>query len=192
METTMNEALPYFSRHNVWANKTLLNACRTLSREQLTSPDGAGTTMSIIETFNHVVNSDGSYLWSLGGPQTTWVAADEQEKEQHQDPWSQTTEYREEIVDLDELARRIDETERLWDSYFDTEEFDAERVCVLDVGTYECPAGIVMAQVFHHGSLHREQICAMLTGLGIEPPDLQPWAFADATGLSRFVGGRTI
>jgi uncharacterized damage-inducible protein DinB len=48
-----------------------------------------------------------------------------------------------------------------------------------------------MAEVFHHGSIHREQICAMLTGLGIEPPDIQPWGFADSTGLSRFLGGRT-
>lgn len=75
-------------------------------------------------------------------------------------------------------------------AFFATEEFDAERVSVLDRGTYECPAGIVMAQVFHHGSVHREQICAMLTGLGIEPPDVQPWGFADATGMSRFLGGR--
>jgi hypothetical protein len=31
----------------------------------------------------------------------------------------------------------------------------------------------------------------MLTALDIEPPDLQPWAFADTTGTSRFIGGRT-
>ena len=50
---------------------------------------------------------------------------------------------------------------------------------------------IVMAEVFHHGSVHREQICATLTALGIEPPDIQPFGFADATGISRFLGDRT-
>jgi uncharacterized damage-inducible protein DinB len=187
----MNETLRYFSRHNVWATKALLDVCRTLSPEQLTAPDGAGTTLSIIETLNHLVTSDGGFLWSLGGPQTTWIAAEQREQEEHPEPWSDTTEYREQVVDLDELALRIDETEQLWDAFFATEEFDPKRVSILDLGTYECPAGIVMAQVFHHGSVHREQICAMLTGLGIEPPDVQPWGFADTTGLSRFVGGRT-
>ena len=185
----MNETLRYLSRHNVWASKTLLDVCRALTPEQLTAPASAAYG-SLIETFNHLVTSDGAYLWSLGGPQTSWVAAAEQELEKYPEPWI-NDEAREPVVDLDELALRIEEAERLWDSFFASEEFDAERVSVLDLGTYQCPAGVVIAEVFHHGSVHREQICAMLTGFGIEPPDIQPWGFADATGISRFVGGRT-
>ena len=184
----MNESLRYFLRHNVWATKTLLDVCRTLSTEQLTAP-AVASYGSILETFNHLVTSDAGFLRSLGGPQTTWVAEYERELAEYAEPWKDGP--LEPSADLDELARRIDETERLWDAFFATEEFDAERVCVLDLGTYECRAGIVMAQVFHHGSVHREQICATLTGLGIEPPDIQPWGFADAKGISRFVGGRT-
>ena len=185
----MNETLFLFARHNIWASKTLLDVCRSLTPEQLTAPATA-TYGSIIETFTHVVTAEGSYLWSLGGPQTSWVAAAEQELEKYPEPWS-NAEAREQVVDLDELARRIDETERLWESFFADEEFDPKRVSTLDLGTYECPAGIVMAEVFHHGSVHREQICAMLTDLGIEPPDVQPWGFADAMGISTFLGGRT-
>jgi uncharacterized damage-inducible protein DinB len=185
----MNEALRWFSLHNVWANKTLLDACRTLTQEQLTSPATAAFG-SVIETFNHVVTSDGAYLRSLGGPLTEWVAAAEREWEKYPEPWI-NEEARVPIVGLDELAQRIDEAGRLWESFFSTEEFDADRVTIHDLGTYECPAGIVMAEVFHHGSVHREQICAMLTGFGIEPPDVQPWGFADSTGISRFLGGRT-
>ena len=185
----MNDSLLYLSRHNVWATKTLLDVCRTLTPEQLTAAATAAYG-SIIETFNHLITSDGGYLTSLGGPMTTWVAERQQELEGYQDPWT-NQEARERVVGLDELARRLEETERLWGSFLADEEFDPERVCILDLGTYECPAGIVMAQVFHHGSLHREQICAMLTGFGIEPPDIQPWGFADTTGISRFIGGRT-
>lgn len=185
----MNETLLYFLRHNVWASKTLLDVCRTLTPEQLTAPATA-TYGNIIETFNHLVTTEGGYLWSLGGPLTPWVAAAERELEKYPEPWS-NDEVQEQVADLDELALRIDETHRLWDSFLADEEFDPERVSILDLGTYECPAGIVIAQVFHHGSVHREQICAMLTGLGIEPPDVQPWGFADATGISKFVGGRT-
>ena len=185
----MNESLLFLFRHNVWATKTLLDVCRTLTTEQLTAPATA-TYGSIIETFNHLITSDGGYLKSLGGPMTTWVAAREQELEKYPEHWI-NDEAREQIVDLDELALRVEEAERLWNSFLADEEFDPERVTILDLGTYECPAGIVMAQVFHHGSIHREQICAMLTALGIEPPDIQPWGFADATALSRFLGGRT-
>lgn len=184
----MNEILLHLSRHNVWATKTLIDACRTLTPEQLTAPASAAYG-SIIETLNHLVMSDGSYLFSLGGPQTSWVASYQRELDRVPEWWIDGP--LEDRADLDELAARTDETERLWRSLFDSEELDVDRVLVLDSGTYECPAGIVLAQVFHHGSVHREQVCAMLTGFGIEPPDIQPWGFADATGVSRFVGGRT-
>jgi uncharacterized damage-inducible protein DinB len=200
METTMNETLLYLSRHNVWATKTLLGACRELSPAQLSAP-GTATYGSIIETFNHLVMADGEYLSSLGGAETSWVATSrERSSTDGLERWSDdlgndeaTRRFLAEYhgADLDELGERVEETGRLWESFLAFASFDADRVTVLDDGTYECPAGIVMAQVFHHGTLHREQICAMLTALAIEPPDLQPWAFADATCLSRFLGGRT-
>ena len=52
--------------------------------------------------------------------------------------------------------------------------FDPERIMILDEGTYEAHAGILLAQALHHGNAHREQICAILTSFGLEPPDLQP------------------
>lgn len=185
----MNETLRYLSRHNSWASKALLETCRTLNEEQLSAPASASFG-TIIETFNHLVTSEGGYLKSLGGPVAPWVAAAQEALAEYEEHWS-NDEAREPIVDLDQLALRIDELEGFWEVFLAGEEFDPERVCLLDLGTYECPAGIVMTQLFHHGSIHREQICSMLTGLGIEAPDLQPWEFADTTGISRFVGGRT-
>ena len=185
----MNDMLRVLSRHNVWASRTLLDVCRSLKQQQLTAPASAAFG-SILETFNHLVTAEGSFLSSLGGPKMSWVEAAERELEKYAEPWI-NEDARVTLVDLDVLAQRIDETEQLWDAFFADGEFDPERTSVLDLGTYECPAGIVMAQVFHHGSVHREQICAMLTGFGIEVPDIQPWGFADATGLSRFLGGRT-
>lgn len=45
----------------------------------------------------------------------------------------------------------------------------------------------MIAQALHHGSAHREQVCAMVREFGLEPPELQPWDFADATGRSRWL-----
>ena len=183
----MNDSLRYLWRHNSWASRTLLDRCKTLTIEQLSAP-AAASYGSIIETLRHLVMTDAAYLHSLGGVQTSWLADHQRALGEIPEPWHEGPR---EDGDLDELQRRVDETDRLWETFLSGEAFDTERVCVLDGGTYECPAGIVMAQVFHHGSLHREQICAALTALGTEPPDIQPFALADEAGLSRFVGGRT-
>jgi uncharacterized damage-inducible protein DinB len=42
--------------------------------------------------------------------------------------------------------------------------------------------GIFLAQAINHANHHREQVCAILTGLGIQPPDIQAWAYAWSTG----------
>ena len=42
--------------------------------------------------------------------------------------------------------------------------------------------GIRLAQVVHHGTDHRSQVCTALTELGIEPPEIDVWAWAEATG----------
>ena len=38
--------------------------------------------------------------------------------------------------------------------------------------------GIRLAQALHHGTDHRSQICTALTTLGVEPPEIDVWAFA--------------
>lgn len=64
---------------------------------------------------------------------------------------------------------------------------DGERIVILDEGAYETRAAVVVVQALHHVSVHGEQVCAGLTSLGREPPDVQPWALADETGRSRWL-----
>jgi hypothetical protein len=42
-------------------------------------------------------------------------------------------------------------------------------------------AGIFIAQALNHANHHREQVCAILTGFGIDPPDIQAWEYAWTT-----------
>jgi uncharacterized damage-inducible protein DinB len=42
--------------------------------------------------------------------------------------------------------------------------------------------GIRLAQALHHGTDHRSQVCTALTALGIEPPAIDAWDFADEGG----------
>jgi uncharacterized damage-inducible protein DinB len=45
----------------------------------------------------------------------------------------------------------------------------------------EVPKTIILTQIINHATEHREQIKAIMTELGIEPPDLQGWAYFDET-----------
>ncbi len=60
---------------------------------------------------------------------------------------------------------------------------DADVVRHRDDGTAShAPLGIRLAQALHHGTDHRSQVCTALTALGIEPPAIDVWDFADSEG----------
>jgi uncharacterized damage-inducible protein DinB len=162
----MNEILREAFRHGAWATKTLMATCRHLSIEQLMRPArGFG---SILATLNHVILSDAGYAAILTGVRPAW-AADGNETD-----------------DLDQLEARADETARLWERILG-EPVDAERLLMLDAGEYECYAGVVVSQALHHAIAHREQIRAGVAALGVQPPDLQPWAYAVETGRAHWL-----
>jgi len=157
----VNGALLETFRHNSWATRQLLAFCRDLSEEQLAA-SATGTYGSIRATFNHIVLSDGRYLRRLAGDAPAWVDRPDE-------------------AELDELTAWTEEAGQRWERFL-SEPVDAERVVVVDDGALEVRAGVIVAQALHHGNAHREQICAVLTRLGVEPPDIQPWEYAWATG----------
>lgn len=166
-----NATLKEAFRHHAWATRELLAFCAQLSPEQLSQPRPAplaGVGGSVLETFDHIVCSDGGYLGALTGHRPAWA---------HE---------RNLNSDLHELAPWVDEAEALWMSFLSLPD-DAMRTVFLDDGTYETHAAIVTAQALHHGTAHREQICAILRDFGLRPPEVQSWDFADTTGRSRWI-----
>ncbi|HEU4900221.1 MAG TPA: DinB family protein [Actinomycetota bacterium] len=161
----MTEILLEAFRHHAWANKQLLAACRGLPPEQLRLPGtAAGTDRGILAILNHIVRSDRGYV-SRRGERPDWVE-------------------NEDTADLDELERRADENAQGWERFL-SQPLDASKLIILDQGAYEAEQSVLVVQALHHGNAHREQICAVLTGLGIQPPDIQAWAYAEATGHAR-------
>ncbi len=162
----MNEILVEAFQQKLWATKLLIAACEDRSVEELTRPaPGFG---SILATLNHIVSTDAGYMASLGGVRAAWAV-----------PGGETT-------DLRELAARAEETGSRWERFL-REPIDGERLAFLDNGAYETHTAIVVMQALHHLSIHGEQVCAALTAMGAEAPDLQPWAYADETGRSRWL-----
>jgi len=162
----MREILLEAFRHNAWATKQLLAACRGLPQEQLTLPGtAAGTDRGILAILNHITQSDRGYA-SRRGDRPDWVDNEE------------------DATDLDELERRADENAQVWERFL-SQPLDPTRLIVLDQGAYEAEQSVLLVQALHHGNAHREQVSAVLTGLGVEPPDIQAWAYAEATGHAR-------
>lgn len=161
----MEELLLEAFRHNAWANKTLIAYCRDLTPEQLQATT-TGAYGSVLETLNHLVASDAGYLPRIRVNRPDWAGDDA------------------DVKGLDELDARVDEAAKLWESYL-TDPLDAKHLLSLDDGNYEAQASIPIVQALHHANTHRETICTIITTLGLQPPDLQAWAFGEATGRAR-------
>ncbi len=162
----MNEILLDAFRHSAWAKKRLIAACASLSTDEVERP-APGSVGSIRTTLNHLVIADARYIARLDGGPPPWLD--------------------EEVAnDFRELQKLSEETAERWQRFL-SEPVDGERIVTLDDGAYETHASVVIVQALHHVSIHGEQVCASLTALGMEPPDVQPWALADDTGRSRWL-----
>ncbi len=149
--------------HHVWGTLRLIDACLSLSTEQLDTGI-PGTYGSILDTMRHLVGADSSYLFALTGGRTP--AIDEEQ------------------MDLAELRAVMEANGAAWSSLL-ARELDPDVVVVRhrDDGSESlAPMGIRLAQALHHGTDHRSQVCTALTALGIEPPAIDVWDYADQDG----------
>lgn len=151
--------------HHIWATERLMDACAELAPESLSRP-APGTYGSILDTLRHLVGSDCFYL--------TFFRDGPPRMEDGTEP------------DLDELRSVIVANGRDWLALL-VRGLDGETDIVErgDGWTFHAPTGFRLAQVVHHGTDHRSQICTALSSLGVEPPEIDLWAYGEATGRTR-------
>jgi uncharacterized damage-inducible protein DinB len=146
--------------HNNWANLQIIQACKTLSDEELDAEPRSATKGSIRQTLLHLVSAQQGYLSLLTVPVETRhdvpPAFDELEKSARLSGEA-----------LLELAR--DELGKL----------PQTRLQTMD-GFYVEP-WVVMVQIINHATEHREQINSMLSALGVNPRDMDGWTFGEVT-----------
>lgn len=151
-------------RHNGWATAQLLSLCQGLDEStlQATVPGTAGT---ILETLQHLIDAESSYLYRLTGAWTTYPVWD--------DP----------LVGIDVLIERAAELATVLEQFVTTE-WDSERLGTArgDGKVFDVRAGVFLTQLIHHANLHRAHVCTILGALGLEPPDLSGWDYALETG----------
>lgn len=149
--------------HHVWATQQLLDACAPLTAEQLET-SVPGTYGSIIETMRHIVGADRAYLFVVGG--------------------GKLPEIEEAGMDIAELRTAMEPAGPGWTDFLAKSPDPAVTVTRnRDDGTSShAPMGVRLAQVVHHGTDHRSQVCTALTSLGIEPPAIDVWDWANTEG----------
>jgi uncharacterized damage-inducible protein DinB len=160
----MATALAHVLRHNAWANKTLLEFCAALEPAAL-DLSAPGTYGTLYGTLQHIVGAEQFYIRLL----TDEVLG--------------TPVRRTERRTLDELiaisaktaSRAIDIAAKA----------DPDRV-IGDRGSDDwTTAGIVLAQLVHHGNEHRAHATTILGANGQPAPKIGAWTYGIANGISR-------
>ena len=154
------EPIDTLFRHNLWANTKLFEQCALLSEEQLNSTV-IGTYGSIFDTLEHIANAERSYWHRLktgqpfrkpeGAPKPTIAELQVSILSSGAG-----------LIEIAPTIQPLDGVEVNWEGSPRT-----------------VPNAVILTQVINHATEHRAQIMVMLTQLGIQPPELDSWAYFD-------------
>ncbi len=147
-------------RHNLWANLTLLDACADLDETGLATA-AVGTYGAIYDTLRHIVGAEQGYLILLTDRQP--------ERRVRKEDRPALAELRalaqqsgERLIAVAAAATPDDVVNLHWENQ-----------------RWPYPFGLLLNQAINHATEHRAQVMTILTQLGIEPPDLSGWAYAE-------------
>lgn len=149
--------------HNTWANVKLLDFCAQLNDEQLDTA-AVGGYGSIRDTLQHIVRAEVGYVERVNGklppdkPVPNQPVSFEQMKSAAR--WAG-----DELLLL-ALAARDDRV--------------VQQRPPRELFRY--PLASLMMQALTHSTEHRTQISAIITQLGLEPPDMSGWQYMDEMG----------
>lgn len=147
--------------HNNWANSRIIEVCSGLTDEQLDAEPRSVTKGTIRRTLKHLVDSQQGYLRTLTGiePRFKWDSPPPFDELRHAASLS--------AEGFLQLAR--DESGKLPKTRRQTRD------------GYLVEPWVLMVQAINHATEHREQISSMLTDLGVTPPDMDGWSYAEVT-----------
>ena len=147
-------------KHNNWANLRIIEACATLSDGQLDAEPQSATKGTIRRTLVHLVSSQYSYLRTLTLPLEERLDAV--------------------TIDFAELKASVNKSGKALLAIAGGAQQPLKAQLQTRDGYFVEP-WVLMVQIINHATEHREQICSMLSALGITPPDLDGWSYGEAT-----------
>ena len=167
MSTPDSTILLELFHHHRWANVTLLAACAELPDDVL---DGGGEAAygSPRATLVHLLAAEERYLVLLGVP-----APEPPLRESDDFPGFETLRERaaHSGAALIDAAATLDSADTWTGDWGET--------------TYVSRKLVALLQAINHGTEHREQVKHALTVAGVEPPNIDGWAYSFTAGLIR-------
>ena len=162
----MSTALIALCEHNKWANTALLDFVDRLDASVLEAT-AIGCFGTIHHTLLHIANSEADYFALLTSTKTEEL----KQENDHFPPVNKIAEFYSKFGDgLIQCARDIP-GDRMLEGTFD------------DGVKYRFPASGLFIQALNHATEHRTQIAAILTTMGIEPPNVDGWKFMDTVQM---------
>jgi len=165
----MNEALAEVFRYNRWANRQLIDACRSLSDAHLDTRV-PGTSGTVRELLVHVV----------GGQQTSVLRTKGRQHEgelNRSSPWP----------GFDVLLEVAEQSSQQLIEIAAGLVEDSEVSLPFMGRVYGYPKSFLLTHAAEHGVEHRTEIKLALAQLGVETPDLDGWPYSTAAGYGREV-----
>ena len=160
----MNTPLAEMLRYNLWATRTLIEACHTLSDADLDARM-SGVSGTVRELLVHIVGAQQTFALRTKGRQHEGEMSRESEWPGFDTLLSVATSSGEELITIAEGL----ETDR---------EVDLPFLGKL----YRFPASFFLVHAIAHGVEHRTEIKVALGQRGIETPDLDGWVYATVAG----------
>jgi len=146
--------------HNNWANRQIIQACSTLSDEQLDAEPQSATLGSIRRTLLHLVSAQQGYLSLLTLP---------------------VEERRKIPVEFAELQNAASNSGEGLLALAKSDPGGHLQARLRTMDGYFVEPWVVMVQAINHATEHREQIKSMLSALGLTPPNIDGWDYGAAT-----------
>jgi uncharacterized damage-inducible protein DinB len=158
----MNRALVEMFRYNAWANEQLFQACRSVT-EVHSEARVAGSARSARDLLMHIADGERTLVMRTQGTQpdqpvwADWPGMDE-------------------VIDVVVQASQ--------DLIAIAEQLDDEDDAQLDFRgkSYRFPKRFFLVHAMEHSAEHRTELKVLLSGEGIETPDLDGWHYASAVG----------
>lgn len=165
----MNQALAEVFRYNRWANRRLIEACRSLSDEPLdTRVSGASGTVR--ELLLHVVGGQQTFVLRTMG-------------RQHEGEFNRSSPWPGFDVLLEAAEKSSEQLVEIAAGLVEDLEVELPHMGKV----FRFPKSFFLAHAAEHGVEHRTEIKVALAQLGIETPDLDGWLYSTAAGYGREV-----
>ena len=154
------DTLTVLFRHNLRANLRNLERSAGLTSEQLDATV-VGTFGSIVDTLRHIVGAEQSYFSRISTGQP------------HRRPKDAPP------LTMAEMTESVRTTGSGLIEWAPKVQADDSVQVDWEGTTRDVPKTILLTQVINHATEHRAQIMAIMTQLGVQPPDLDSWSYFD-------------